>query len=70
MCRWISHLQASLLAQTVSRHQRFVRYSSARWRSTGSYLTIRNYLNAIIVLLLNREAFSTALERYQEREMN
>ena len=33
----------------------------------SSYLTIRNYLNAVIVVLLNREDFATALEKYQSK---
>ena len=32
-----------------------------------SYLTRRNYLNAVIVLLLNREGFEPALEAYQKQ---
>ena len=32
-----------------------------------SYLTRRNYLNAVIVLLLNREGFEPAMEEYQKQ---
>ena len=32
-----------------------------------SYLTRRNYLNAVIVLLLNREGFEPAMEVYQKQ---
>ena len=33
----------------------------------GSYLTCRNYLNAIVVVLLNRPEYEPALRKYQER---
>ena len=33
----------------------------------SSYLTIRNYLNAVIVALLNREDFATVIEKYQSK---
>ena len=33
----------------------------------GSYLTSRNYLNAVIVLLLNHPEYDTALKAYQQR---
>ena len=33
----------------------------------SSYLTVRNYLNAVIVALLNREDFATVIEKYQSK---
>ena len=33
----------------------------------SSYLTIRNYLNAVIVVLLNREDFANVIEKYQSK---
>jgi len=33
----------------------------------SSYLTVRNYLNAVIVALLNREDFADVLEKYQSK---
>ena len=33
----------------------------------SSYLTVRNYLNSVIVALLNREDFATVIEQYQAK---
>ena len=35
-----------------------------------SYLTVRNFLNALIVLILNNDKFTKALEVYQEKRDN